>query len=333
VYAFLDLHPKENKTFIVNHFRMENVPKSTMYDILQRKENNIGPERKIGSGRTAKKMPKKQIKRLEKSIDKKDGVSQHSLAKRFNVTQQYISKIINEKTSIRYRKKTKAPKRTPTQKAAVRPKCRQLVELFRNKIVIIDDESYFHLSNTELLGNAGYYSSDPDTTPNEVKLKRKSKNEPKLLVWIALSEKGVSKHYIAPSGQAVDEDVYISKCLVKLKKFINEVHENDEIVFWPDLASAHYSNKVQDYLKSENIEYVPRDKNPAKVPELRPIEDFWSEIKRLVYADNWQAENLQQLRNRIEYCMKKLDQNRVHRLGASTFTRVDRVRRNGMINE
>ena len=60
---------------------MENVPKSTMYDLLQRKENNIGPEKKVGSSQTAKKMPKKQIKRLEKSIDKKDGASQRILAK------------------------------------------------------------------------------------------------------------------------------------------------------------------------------------------------------------------------------------------------------------
>ena len=155
MYAFLDLHPKENKTFIINHFRMENVPKSTMYDILQRKENNIGPERKVGSDRTAKKMPKKQIK------------------------------------------------------------FRKLVALFRKKIIIIDDESYFPLSNSDLSENAGFYTSDLDATPNEVKLKRKSKYEPKLLVWIALSEKGVSKYYIAPSGQAVNENVYISKCLVK----------------------------------------------------------------------------------------------------------------------
>ena len=146
-------------------------------------------------------------------------------------------------------------------------------------------------------------------------------------------EKGVSKHYIAASGQAVDKEVYISKCLVKLKKFINEVHKNDEIMFWPDLRSAHYSNKVQDYLKGENIEFVPRDKKPANVSELRPIKDFWTEIKRLVYADNSQAENLRQTRDRIDYCMKKIDQNRVHRLGASTFTRVDRIRRNGLINE
>jgi hypothetical protein len=207
-----------------------------------------------------------------------------------------------------------------------------LVSIFRKKFVIIDDESYFHLSNTELSGNAGYYSSDCEATPNEVKLKRKGKYEPKLLVWIALSKKGVSKHYIAPSGQAIDADVYISKCLVKLKKFINVVHKNDDIVFWPDLASAHYSHKVQEYLLAENIEYVPKVHNPANVPELRPIEDFWAEIKRLVYANNWKAENLDQLRNRIEYCMKKIDQNSVHTLGASSFTRVDRVRRHRMIN-
>ena len=79
-----------------------------MYDILQRKENNVGPERKVKRGRTAKKTPKKQIKRLEKPIGKEDGISQRILAKRFSVSQQYISKIINEKTSIHHRKKTKA---------------------------------------------------------------------------------------------------------------------------------------------------------------------------------------------------------------------------------
>ena len=145
-------------------------------------------------------MPKKQIKRLEKLIDKKDGISQRILAKRFNVYQQYISKIINEKTSIRHRKNTKAPIRTSAQKVAMRPKCRKLVSLFRKKAVIIDDESCFPLSNINLSGNAEYYTSDPDATPNDVKPKRKSKYEPKLLVWIALSEKGVLKHYNAPSG-------------------------------------------------------------------------------------------------------------------------------------
>ena len=52
---------------------------------------------------------------------------------------------------------------------------------------------------------------------------------------------------------------------------------------------------------------------------------FWTEIKRLVYADNWQAENLRQLRNRFDYCMKKIDRNRVQWFGASTFTTDKRI--------
>jgi predicted transcriptional regulator len=68
-------------------------------------------------------MPLKQIKRLKKPIFHKDRVSQRGLAKRFNVSQPYIfSQIIKNKTNFRYRKKTKAPIRTPAQKAALRPK-------------------------------------------------------------------------------------------------------------------------------------------------------------------------------------------------------------------
>ena len=66
VYAFLNLHPKENKRFILNHFRMEKFLKSTLYDILQQKKNNIGPERKVGSCHIAKKKPLETDKTLRK---------------------------------------------------------------------------------------------------------------------------------------------------------------------------------------------------------------------------------------------------------------------------
>ena len=96
----------------------------------------------------------KQIKRLEKSIDHKDGISQRGLAKRFNVSQQDIGHLIKTKANISYQKKSKAPKRTTAQIAALYPKCRKLASIFRKKYVIIDDESYFHLSNTRLSQNA-----------------------------------------------------------------------------------------------------------------------------------------------------------------------------------
>lgn len=331
VYAFSNLHPDMSKNAIVKHFLLEGIARSTLYDILRRKTNKIGPERKVGSGRLAVKFNKTNVKRLKNRIDHRDGISQRMLAKIFNVSQRYVSKVINTKTEITYRKKTRAPKRTEEQKSSVRPKCAKIVQIFRKKEIIIDDESYFGLSNFELSTNAGFYSSNVDETPDEVKLKRKSKFEPKLLVWIAMSSKGLSKHYIAPSGLNIKDDVYIDKCLrQRLIPFIEAYHMSDDIVFWPDLAASHYSNKTQQFLASQSIDFVPKVHNPANVPELRPIEDFWSELKRRVYAKCWQAENLDQLKNRINYCLKQIDQERVHRLGKSTFTRVDAVRRNGM---
>ena len=95
------------------------------------------------------------------------------------------------------------------------------------------------MSNTNISENAGFYSSDINAASNDARLKRKDKFEPKLLVWIAFSTKGISQQYIALSGQAVNEDVYISKCLVRLEKFIEKHHKNDNIVFWPDLALSH----------------------------------------------------------------------------------------------
>ena len=49
---------------------------------------------------------------------------------------------------------------------------------------------------------------------------------------------------------------------------------HNKYVFWPDLASAHYAQVVQDYLKEKKINYVPKWMDPANVPKARPIEDF-----------------------------------------------------------
>ena len=249
VYKFVDLNPDMKKCAIVKHFMLEGVARSTLYDILQRKTNKISYERKVGSGRPVIKMSKLKVKRLKQRIDHRDGISQTKLAKVFDVSHQYISKIIRTKTGIRYRKKIRVPNRSEQQKSAVRPKCRRLVDIFRKKEVILDDESYFGLSNCQLSENVGYYSSDISQTPDHVKLNRVDKFQKKLLVWIAISSKGISNPYVISSGQAINETVYIENCLnARLVPFIETFHKNDEIVFWPDLASAHYSRKTQEFL-------------------------------------------------------------------------------------
>ena len=54
-------------------------------------------------------------------------------------------------------------------------------------------------------------------------------------------------------------------------------------MFSLDLASSHYAKTMLNYLMEKKVSFVPKNENPANVPEARLIEDFWIIIKRLVY--------------------------------------------------
>jgi len=53
----------------LEHFLAEGIPRSSIYNAIKRVNDGIGAERCKISGRPAKKMPPKQIKRLQRDID------------------------------------------------------------------------------------------------------------------------------------------------------------------------------------------------------------------------------------------------------------------------
>ena len=96
--------------------------------------------------------------------------------------------------------------------------------------------------------------------------------------------------------------------------FIKKHHPEGNFVFWPDLASSHYAKSVTSYLISKNITFVQKADNPPAVPELRPVKNFWSILKGMVYKNNWQATSIDELKQRIKYCLKKVDVNAVQNM-------------------
>ena len=102
--------------------------------------------------------------------------------------------MLSQRTNIRCLKRTVKPNMTAKQAELARPKCGRLFIKNRNVDFILDDESYFTLSNTTL-ANDRFYSDDLQNTPYDVKNKMKAKYEPKLLVWVAGSPRGVSNIY------------------------------------------------------------------------------------------------------------------------------------------
>ena len=56
------------------------------------------------------------------------------------------------------------------------------------------------------------------------------------------------------------------------------------------------------------IHHIDKVDNPANLPEVRTIEDFWSILIAKVYENNWEAKTLHQLEIRIKKCLKEVDQ-------------------------
>ena len=74
--------------------------------------------------------------------------------------------------------------------------------------------------------NNNYYSNDKSKYPDIVRFAGKEKYPNEVMVWVAISNRCLSKPLFRPSkSEAVDSDNYINECLEKrLPPFIREHH-------------------------------------------------------------------------------------------------------------
>jgi hypothetical protein len=84
---------------------------------------------------------------------------------------------------------------------------------------VIDNESYFTFDGNEWQQQR-YYESEDHPATEDVKFIRKTKFPAKVLLWLAVSESGISESVFFKAVLAVNKEVYISKCLPVLHRFI-----------------------------------------------------------------------------------------------------------------
>lgn len=78
------------------------------------------------------------------------------------------------------------------------------------------------------------------------------------------------------------------------------------MIFWPDLAPAHYQKDVLKTLSEMKISFVKKGDNPPATPQLRPIEHLWTLLKSRVYAGGFEAQTKGQLIARIRRELSKI---------------------------
>ena len=84
------------KVYIIKHFKAINIPKSTIYRVLQRFEEGTGSKRKCSSGRPAIKMTPTKKRMLIKEATHKVGATQLKLAKKYYISVAMVNNILQE---------------------------------------------------------------------------------------------------------------------------------------------------------------------------------------------------------------------------------------------
>ncbi|RNA21809.1 tripeptidyl-peptidase 2 [Brachionus plicatilis] len=199
-------------------------------------------------------MTKVQLNKLKKAFDHKDNISQRQAAKKFDISQQMVSKLLKW-LQITPRKKMKIPDRIETQKKVARVKCRNL---YLKNPSILDDESHFTLSHGKINENVIFYSSNIAATPVSIKytpVKKLSRNY--LFGWSFL--RGVSRRQSYEKVDlTVNQTVFLDFIVRVVILFIKKHHSDGNYKFWPSLASSHYANTVVNYLIDQNIKFVQK---------------------------------------------------------------------------
>lgn len=335
VARFYQQNKDQGKSYTVKHFEKMNLSRSTTYDIINRIVQKIPIARKQRKTPAISKIDRNMKKRLKNLVENRTGVSQKKLAQKFNVVQSTISYNI-QKLGIRYRKRKTVPKNTLAQQLRQQERvCRlheTLLRGFDMKNVIQDDESYFTLDGISMPGNVGYYTGAGDAPP-EVKFRGKSKFPTRILVWAAISPLAITKIFIAKDYTTINGQLYQNILKKYLLPFIDDHYTaRSDVLFWPDLASAHYAKYVLEFLENENIRIVAKVENPPNLPQIRPIERFWALLKMKVYENNWSASNKNQLAARIHQKAKEIDQESLARLYSGLRGKIRTGARDGIQN-
>ena len=144
--------------------------------------------------------------------------------------------------------------------------------------IIIDDETYVKIDQNQIPGQKLYIADRRLNVADKYKYVKVDKYGRKLLIWQAICSCGLRSRPFVTSG-TLNSDLYTKECLEKrLLSFIKRHKQN--IKFWPDLASSHYSRKTMNWYRNNHVDVIPKSHNPPNCPEFRPVEKYWAIVKQ-----------------------------------------------------
>ena len=219
---FIVKNPQFKQCQVVDHFVREGIARRTVYNALNRRKNGQSILEVTRSGRPSSWTSSMKVK-LKRLVNHRKGVSQRKLGNKFNKHHMTIGRQI-KKLGIEDYAREKTPKYTEEQAVKAKKRSRKLVNLlYQSKAeIIMDDEKYFCLNGDNMPGSARYYTDDKSKCSDDVRFIGKNKYPQKILMWLAISNRGMSIPYFRPSKSvAINTEIYINHLSIYPQTYID----------------------------------------------------------------------------------------------------------------
>lgn len=206
-------------------------------------------------------------------------LSVRDISKKLSVSASLVQKI-KKKNNLKAFKKTIIPKRSEKQQKVAITRARKLYQKVLagfDGCVVMDDETYTKMDFKTIPGHNFFTAKTRDSVEGKFKNIETEKFGEKVLIWQTICSCGKRSEPFIQKG-TINSVVYVNECLQKrLLPFLRK--HTIPTIFWPDLATCHYSKLTTKWYNDNGVNFVRKVHNPPNCPMLRPIEKYWAHIK------------------------------------------------------
>lgn len=275
-----------------------NLPRRTVSTVIKRHNEQLTIERAKHKGRKHGNRDLKLRQKVLRSVAQNPGLSDGDRAKRFG-TSRSTARRIRIQGGYRCYHAIKHPNRTDKQSKTAKTRSRQLYQKVLTKFhgcIIMDDETYVKMDFKQIPGQKFYVSKKRASVPSKFKYVQLYKFAKKVMIWQAICSCGLKSSPFLTTSTMTSE-VYMQECLKKRLLPLIRKH-NRSVKFWPDLASCYYSKIVLQWYKQNKVDVIPKTMNPPNCPEFRPIERYWSIVKRNLKKSGGKVQDIKGMRSK-----------------------------------
>jgi len=243
---------------------------------LEHEKTQVEEKSALPRGRKKLRTPA-MIAKVKRAVTGPNPATQNQLAKKHQVSQSTIHRIIHQDLGGVLRKKHRVhalSNRQIQQRLDRGPGFLKRISGQKWKFFLTVDEAWVYLTNVNGRRKLYYELRGGRTDESWTKLWTVS-HPIGVMFFAGISSRGVTKLRFIEPGAKINSDYYIEHCLKPLfeddipRLFPGEEHK---VVFHQDSAPAHASKKTQKWLADSGINFIPAAEWMGNSPDMAPMD-------------------------------------------------------------